>query len=473
MVWCLSKLLSWTLLAALFAVGVGAASEGTDDASGESTAATTLGPEDLTCVEPGLVLPPVGNTIALPIPVTPSPPCLCAQGAAPVGPPAPGSENLNAACTLLPDTSATEAAVEEGTQTAQSIAEDPERAGDHAPDPSSAQPEESPDDTAHSAYTGGSRTVEKSFAGVDLPDDPRDPEVGVRGLDVNSDPEPSLVPLQTKQQGKQDEQETTDAGSKPPGMVGYSPEASFLSQEHSFHTPVPSGSNGPGQGSSEPAPRPGPASIMTVSVVLDPEPSQVMILAGTILASALVLYLAAPAATYLRDAATSLRRSLRALWLLPLPLLVRIKSHQAIEDPKRRVLYNLIHENPGISTKELCEAASMSRSAVDHHILVVARAGLVVTESIGRGRHHFPAAEFLDREQRRARALLRSDRNRDVLHAVQENPGITLTHLVKDCGLHASQAHQVLESLHGAGLVLRRKEGTSVQYRAADAALSA
>lgn len=456
----MSKLLGWILPVALLVVGAVTASESQDamvDAAFDSNpfcidtslpAQATFGDEVATLRPDSFV-------------------CTCPQDKKtnPVGPPAPGTGQLVDACTLWSEwVQAGESLVADTAQAMDAISEDPTKAREIAPNLSDAQPEQSPNDLARSTYGGGARTVEKNFAGVDLPDDPTTPQdVALKGVDINSDPKPGLGSLEKESSSQEGHEETeSDDAQSIPGIVETSP-GSMLIRDPSRRAPIFQETN-PGPSSFVPLAKTTPTSILTVNVEMDPNPSHAVVLVGALLASAVVMYVVTPVAAYLRSSAGSLRSAMRGLALLPLPLLVRIKSHQAIEDPKRRVLYNLIHENPGISTKELCEAAAMSRSAVEHHIIVVARAGLVVSEAIGRGRHYFPAADGLDREQRRACALMRSDRNRSVLHAVEQNPGITLARLVRSCDLHASQAHQVLDNLHGAGLVQRRKDGASVQY---------
>lgn len=132
-----------------------------------------------------------------------------------------------------------------------------------------------------------------------------------------------------------------------------------------------------------------------------PSAARLVVATAVAVAAVAVLHFAAPGAQRL----VSLLRKAGLTALAP--QITRIKSHQALQDPKRRLLYRLISTNPGISMKELCDASQMSRSAVEHHLTVVARAKLVVSESYGHGRHYFPAAEYNDRSQRLAYARRR------------------------------------------------------------------
>jgi DNA-binding transcriptional ArsR family regulator len=75
---------------------------------------------------------------------------------------------------------------------------------------------------------------------------------------------------------------------------------------------------------------------------------------------------------------------------------------RALADPHRRVLLDVLFERDGRTLGELAAALpEMTRFGVMKHVKVLASAGLVVAERVGREKHHFlnpvPIQEIHDR----------------------------------------------------------------------------
>lgn len=86
----------------------------------------------------------------------------------------------------------------------------------------------------------------------------------------------------------------------------------------------------------------------------------------------------------------------------------------ALADPTRRKLLDLLHAHDGRTLKELCENLDMTRQGVTQHLSLLEAANLVVTLRRGREKLHFlnpvPLQEIYERwiakfEQPRLKAL--------------------------------------------------------------------
>lgn len=75
---------------------------------------------------------------------------------------------------------------------------------------------------------------------------------------------------------------------------------------------------------------------------------------------------------------------------------------RALADPGRRRLLDALHERDGRTLGELCEVLpALTRFGVMKHLTVLADAHLVVTEKVGRSKHHYLNPVPLQRIHRR------------------------------------------------------------------------
>jgi len=100
------------------------------------------------------------------------------------------------------------------------------------------------------------------------------------------------------------------------------------------------------------------------------------------------------------------------------------KVFNALADPTRRRLLDMLHADNGQTLGELCENLDMTRQAVTKHLNLLEAANLVVIVWRGREKLHYlnpvPISEIFDRwvgkyERRRVRALA------DLKKALEEN----------------------------------------------------
>ena len=62
---------------------------------------------------------------------------------------------------------------------------------------------------------------------------------------------------------------------------------------------------------------------------------------------------------------------------------------KALADPTRRAILDRLHREGGQTLGEICEGIKMTRQGVSKHLAGLVQAGLVVTEWVGREKHHY------------------------------------------------------------------------------------
>lgn len=76
-------------------------------------------------------------------------------------------------------------------------------------------------------------------------------------------------------------------------------------------------------------------------------------------------------------------------------------TFQALANKTRRQILDLVKDNPGCLVMDICEHFDMSRIAVMKHLKILEQASLLVTEKIGKEKHHYfnviPIQQIYDR----------------------------------------------------------------------------
>lgn len=62
---------------------------------------------------------------------------------------------------------------------------------------------------------------------------------------------------------------------------------------------------------------------------------------------------------------------------------------QALASKTRRQILDLVKDQPGCLVIDICQHFEMSRIAVMKHLKILEQANLLVTEKIGKSRHHY------------------------------------------------------------------------------------
>ena len=62
---------------------------------------------------------------------------------------------------------------------------------------------------------------------------------------------------------------------------------------------------------------------------------------------------------------------------------------KALADPGRRALLDRLYSDDGLTLSELCAQVSYSRQALSRHLSQLEKAGLVVSQFVGREKYHY------------------------------------------------------------------------------------
>lgn len=145
-----------------------------------------------------------------------------------------------------------------------------------------------------------------------------------------------------------------------------------------------------------------------------------------------------------------------------MPLLVagysRHDDSDPLENDRRRTVFRMITETPGVSVSEVADRADVSRSTVRYHGRVLEAAGLVFGERIRGKRRYFPAGD----EMPELSAAMADEAVAATLFAVASRGPASVTDLADALGRAASTVSHHLSRLDDAGLVERERDGGTV-----------
>ncbi|MES2154441.1 MAG: winged helix-turn-helix transcriptional regulator [bacterium] len=144
-------------------------------------------------------------------------------------------------------------------------------------------------------------------------------------------------------------------------------------------------------------------------------------------------------------------------WLLSRPVL---------ESSRRQRIYSFIQENPGANFREIANALSLHQGNLSRHLLILARADLVVQHRSANSVRFFENHGKFDVTWRET-ALLRDERNRTLLDVVESLGPSTQGDIVRAMaarGFGRSAVQDRLYTLEKAGLVTQERRGRATAY---------
>ena len=65
------------------------------------------------------------------------------------------------------------------------------------------------------------------------------------------------------------------------------------------------------------------------------------------------------------------------------------ETFYALANTTRRQILDLVKDNPGCLVVDICQAFTISRVAVMKHLKVLEQANLLISEKVGKERHHY------------------------------------------------------------------------------------
>lgn len=138
----------------------------------------------------------------------------------------------------------------------------------------------------------------------------------------------------------------------------------------------------------------------------------------------------------------------------------RIRGDEAKQHPAREKLLTLLRAHPGMRLAELERETGMMRNTVEYHLVLLKRCGLVEVQSRYGSTRYFLRGQGALGETQLAQVVLRRARlSGEILRAVEERPGVSVSEVSTRLDLHPSHTMYHLRKLLAAQLVDARKEG--------------
>lgn len=142
-----------------------------------------------------------------------------------------------------------------------------------------------------------------------------------------------------------------------------------------------------------------------------------------------------------------------------------VSKDQALGNPLRKALLEVVGATPGINMKSLAQALSCQPSTVIWHTAMLQRAGLLRTEKVGGLRVFYLPASRAGRNQVIEGALLHHEAARRIHAHVQRNPGATFADMEAGLGMGISVLRwHVRRLVDGGALCLDRQGRLAVLF---------
>jgi predicted transcriptional regulator len=141
-----------------------------------------------------------------------------------------------------------------------------------------------------------------------------------------------------------------------------------------------------------------------------------------------------------------------------LGLFSRIGNQQVLEHPLRQQITDLVAAEPGIHFQELVRRLDAGRGTMEHHLRKLVSAN-VLTMQVSQGFTCFFPKGKVDRHMMAAAPVLKSEGARQILQAIQANPGVPAQDVAATIGLTPSTVNYHLKRLVASGLVSHARQG--------------
>lgn len=137
----------------------------------------------------------------------------------------------------------------------------------------------------------------------------------------------------------------------------------------------------------------------------------------------------------------------------------RIRRDQLLEQENRKKIYEKILEDPSIHFRALQRAVGLEVGVLSHHLNVLEKEQLIVSEQDGNNRRFWGAGIKHDDNKVR---LSRIQEN--ILRSIEEEPGINQSSIAKKLGVSRKVVFYHLKFLRRAGMVREEKEKRRTHY---------
>lgn len=153
------------------------------------------------------------------------------------------------------------------------------------------------------------------------------------------------------------------------------------------------------------------------------------------------------------------------LSLVLFPLYARVRKEETLEHKGRELLYELIKNEPGVSTNQLAKEVPFGWSTLTYHLRVLERNEAIVSVRDGRYKRFFDRTSGRYSNGRKfVLAVLKNDATFDIARFIREKPGSSQKEVAGSFQLSPSSVHWHVERLSEVGLVQKIREAHNVKY---------
>jgi DNA-binding transcriptional ArsR family regulator len=149
------------------------------------------------------------------------------------------------------------------------------------------------------------------------------------------------------------------------------------------------------------------------------------------------------------------------------PLYSRLSRDELLENETRRALHDLIEDEPGLSTQELCDRVDAGWGNTVYHLQRLEQAGFVTSEKQGHHRRFYKNGE-VGSDDSEALGVLKNDNANKIARYLVAEPGANQTDVCEALDISPSLAHKWISRLEEQDLVDSEREWRSKHYEPDD-----
>lgn len=146
------------------------------------------------------------------------------------------------------------------------------------------------------------------------------------------------------------------------------------------------------------------------------------------------------------------------------PLLSRITKDELYENDARRLVADLVSENPGMSLHELVARTDYSRNAVSYHLFVLEKEDQITSVKDGKYRRYFPRDGKYVNGAKKVVSVLMNDVSRKIAQFVHDQPGSIQREVCDGLGTTPSATCWHAKRLESQGVIRKERDGNMVRY---------
>ncbi|WP_460007403.1 winged helix-turn-helix transcriptional regulator [Methanogenium cariaci] len=142
----------------------------------------------------------------------------------------------------------------------------------------------------------------------------------------------------------------------------------------------------------------------------------------------------------------------------------QIEKKTILENERRTKIYEEIQKTPGIIATEMETVTGINRSSLRHHLEILEREGLIVSQKITKQRHYFENHHKYSQEYQLAMSVLDGETTRDIFGYITAHPGCTQKDLSEHAKVSGPTISWHIDKLRSGNLVTIEKEKNYHHY---------